>query len=191
MLKVTGGKHRGRKIESLPGKEVRPTTGFLREAVFNILMHGRFGGENSPLIGQRVVDVFCGTGAMGFEALSRGALHVTLIDQNPKAIAAARMTAERFKEEQNVALVRSDSASVPKAPRPCMLAFIDPPYGTGLAGKALASLISGGWLAKNAVVVVEQAKQEKPFTVPEECELLDERVYNITRIYLLRFKGTD
>lgn len=191
MLKVTAGKHRGRKIESLAGKEVRPTTGFLREAVFNILMHGRFGGENSPIIGHRVVDVFCGTGAMGFEALSRGAAHITLIDQNPKAIAAARMTAERFKEEQNVAFVRSDSANVPKAPRPCMLAFIDPPYGTGLAGKALASLISGGWLAKDAVVVVEQAKQEKPFEVPESCELLDERVYNITRIYLLRFKGTD
>lgn len=189
MLKIIAGKHRGRKIETLPGKEVRPTTGFLREAVFNILMHGQFSGENSPLIGKRVVDIFSGTGAMGFEALSRGAAHVTLVDQNVKAIGAARTTAEKLGELNNVAFLRSDSAHLPPTRTPCSLAFIDPPYNANLVPPALKSLVAGGWLEKGAIVVVEQAKREEAFELPENFEKLDERIYNITRVTLLKFIG--
>lgn len=183
MLKIIGGKHRGRNIETAQDKEIRPTTGFTREAVFNILMHWRFGGE-SPLIGQRVVDLFCGTGALGFEALSRGAAHVTFIDQNPKAQELVRKTATNFGETPNTALVRSDSTRVPRAAQPCRLAFIDPPYGQGLAEKGLLSLLEGGWLAPDAVIVIEQEKKAS-LTPPAGFTLLDERTYGISKISIL------
>lgn len=184
MPKIIAGKHRGRNIETLPGKEIRPTTGFAREAIFNILMHGRFSGENSPLIGKRVTDLFCGTGALGFEALSRGAAHVCFVDQNLKALDLARKTALSFNEMSNVTFIRSDSTHVPKAQHRCSLAFIDPPYEKGMAEKGLNSLIEGGWLEKGAVIVVEQAKKE-PLALPPGVALLDERIYGITRISIL------
>ena len=187
-LRIITGKHRGRKIESVPGKEVRPTTGFAREAIFNVLMHGRYAGENSPLVGKRVVDIFCGTGAMGFEALSRGAAHVTLIDQNQKAMDAARQTAEKFGETANVSLIRSDSTNLPRAIRPCTLAFIDPPYEKGLAEKALHSVTRNGWLEDGAIVVVEQSKKEK-LELPPEYTLLEERTYSISRMSLLQYQA--
>ena len=186
MLKIIAGKHRGRNIETLPGKEIRPTTGFTREAVFNILMHGQFGGENSPLIDKRVVDLFCGTGALGFEALSRGAAHVSFIDQNPKALDLAKKTATSIGEIKNTAFIRSDSTHVPKAHIACSLAFVDPPYEKGMAEKGLDSLVQGQWLEDGAIVVVEQAKKEtlKP---PVSMTLLDERIYGITRISILKY----
>ena len=186
MLKVIAGKHRGRNIETLPGKEVRPTTGFTREAVFNILMHGRFGGENSPLIDKRVVDLFCGTGALGFEALSRGATHVSFIDQNPKALEVAKKTAAYLGETKNTAFIRSDSTHVPRAHIACSLAFVDPPYEKGMAEKGLDSLVLGNWLEAGAIIVVEQAKKET-LKVPECMTLLDERTYGITRISILKY----
>lgn len=189
MLKIIAGKHRGRKIETLQDKEVRPTTGFLREAVFNILMHGQFSGENSPIVGKRVVDIFSGTGAMGFEALSRGAAHVTLVDQNVKAIGAARTTAEKLGELNNVAFLRSDSTNLPPTRTPCSLAFIDPPYNGNLVKPALNSLVKGGWLENGAIVLIEQAKREDVMEVPEVFEKLDERIYNITRVTLLKYLG--
>ena len=186
MLKIIAGKHRGRNIETLPGKEIRPTTGFTREAVFNILMHGQFSGENSPLINKRVVDLFCGTGALGFEALSRGAAHVSFIDQNPKALDLAKKTATNIGESKNAVFIRSDSTHVPKAHIACSLAFVDPPYEKGMAEKGLVSLTDGGWLEDGAIVVVEQAKKEA-LNPPIHMTLLDERTYGITRISILKY----
>ena len=188
MPKIIGGRHRGRNVETLPGKEIRPTTGFTREAVFNILMHGRFGGEDSPLIHKRVVDLFCGTGALGFEALSRGAAHVSFIDQNPKALELAKKTASNLGEIKNVTFIRSDSTHVPKASERCSLAFIDPPYEKGMAERGIASLLEGGWLEDGAIIVVEQAKKED-LQIPAQATLLDERIYGITRIRILRYQA--
>ena len=150
------------------------------------LMHGQFGGENSPLIDKRVVDLFCGTGALGFEALSRGAAHVSFIDQNPKALDLAKKTATSIGEIKNTAFIRSDSTHVPKAHIACSLAFVDPPYEKGMAEKGLDSLVQGQWLEDGAIVVVEQAKKEtlKP---PVSMTLLDERIYGITRISILKY----
>lgn len=185
MLKVIAGKHRGRNIETAPSKDIRPTTGFAREGIFNILMHGRFGGENTPLIGKRVVDLFCGSGALGFEAISRGAAHVTFIDQNPKALELAKKTASTFGETTNCAFIRSDSTHVPRAVLPCTLAFVDPPYDKGLAEKGMESLVQGGWLEEGAIVVVEQSKKE-PLKPSTDFVLLDERAYGIARISILQ-----
>lgn len=186
MLKIIAGKHRGRNIETAPSKDIRPTTGFAREGMFNILMHGRFAGENTPLVGKRVVDLFCGSGALGFEALSRGAAHVTFIDQNPKALELVKKTASIIGETINSAFIRSDSTHVPKAVFPCSLAFVDPPYDKGLAVKGLESLAQGGWLEGGAIVVVEQSKKEQ-LIPPAAFTLLDERTYGIAQIRILKY----
>ena len=184
VLKIIAGKHRGRNIETAPSKDIRPTTSFAREGIFNILMHGRFGGEKTPLVGKRVVDLFCGSGALGFEALSRGAAHVTFIDQNPKALELVKKTAMTLGETNHAAFIRSDSTHVPRAVLPCSLAFVDPPYDKALAVKGIESLISGGWLEDKAIVVVEQSKKEM-LVPPASLTLLDERSYGIARISIL------
>src|SRR5689334_11811640 len=99
MLSIIAGKHRGRRIETKPDKTVRPTSGKTRGAVFNILMHGQFSGEeDSPIIGKCVIDLFCGTGALGLEALSRGAEHVIFVDGSADSLNLARTNITRFKE---------------------------------------------------------------------------------------------
>ena len=187
MLKIIAGKHRGRRIETKDSAKIRPTSGMARESIFNILMHGAFRAEGqSPLIDGRVVDLFCGTGALGLEALSRGAAHVTFIDQSAESISLSRANAAHLGETENAQFIRSDSTQLPRAARPCTLAFIDPPYRGGLAPKALASLDRQGWLEEGAIIIVELDAKE-PFMPPEHFDLFDERKYGNSRIALLRY----
>lgn len=187
MLRIIAGKHRGRKIETKENKNIRPTGSKARGAIFNILAHGSFGpGGQSPLIGQRVLDIFCGTGALGLEALSRGAAHATFVDQSNDSITLARKNALHFGEEGNTQFLRSDSTSLPPARSKVALAFMDPPYNSGLAVKSLASLHAQQWLVPGAVVVVETSAKEK-LAVPEHYETFDEREYGNTKIIFLRY----
>lgn len=194
-MKITGGKYRGKIIEASSGPGVRPTKGMIREAMFNILRHGRFlknedfvrDKNNSLIEGRYVVDIFCGTGALGLEALSRGAAHVTLVDQNARALAVARQNVAHLREEIRVEIIRSDSTRLPPARQMCMLAFLDPPYNQGLAAKGLASLRDNGWLAHGAVVVVEHAKQED-IVAPGGFHVLDERRHDKTRVTMLQYR---
>ena len=107
MLRIIAGRHRGRQIETSSAKTLRPTSGMARGALFNIISHGEFSGENNPFIGKSVADLFCGSGALGFEALSRGAASVTFIDQSQDSLNLVRKTAEHFKEISNCRLLRS------------------------------------------------------------------------------------
>ncbi len=167
----------------------------IREVIFNVLRHGRFlksdafvrDGNESLVEERRVVDIFCGTGALGLEALSRGAAHVTLIDQNVKALAAAHQNVARLSEEARVDIIRSDSTRLPPARHACMLAFLDPPYDRGLVLKGLTSLRDNGWLAQGAVVVVEHAKQED-FSLPKGFYVIDERRHDKTRVTILQYR---
>jgi len=189
MMHVISGKYKGRRIETLPGKEIRPTTGRAKEAMFNILTHGRFYGEASPLPGARVIDIFCGSGALGLEALSRGAEHVTFVDENPKALEITRKNIEHIGVTGSADFLRADSTRVPPTRKdPCTLAFVDPPYETGVAAKAVENLISGKWLAPGAIIVIEQSKREDLKT-PVGCTGLDERIYNSTKIIILEYAG--
>jgi 16S rRNA (guanine966-N2)-methyltransferase len=188
MLRIIAGKHRGRKIESKENASIRPTGSRARGAIFNILMHGRFGTqENSPLIDKPVLDLFCGTGALGLEALSRGAGHVTFVDRSAESIALARQNAKQMGEEDNTHFLRSDSASLPAARKRFTLAFLDPPYDSGLALKALKSMDAQGWLEKDAVVVVELSAREA-LVPPESYTMFDERKYGNTQIVFLQYK---
>lgn len=185
-MRIIAGKHRGRRIAMKDDSDIRPTSSRTREAVFNILTHGSFGRDGeSPLIGKRVVDIFCGTGGLGLEALSRGASHVTFIDRNSQSLALARENTEHFKETANATFIRSDSTQLPPATFPCTVAFADPPYDQGQAVPALKSLKSQGWLEPNALIVLEVSAKEL-VTVPEGFEQMDERTYGNSKILILK-----
>lgn len=186
MLTIISGKHRGRKIETRKDKKIRPTGSRTREAVFNIVMHGNFSEAGSLLIDQHVIDLFCGTGALGLEALSRGAKHVTFIDESSESIALARGNVQKMHETDNATLIRSDSTALPKARHRCSLAFLDPPYNSGLAVRSLLSLHVQGWLVPGAIAVVELSGKEV-LAAPEPYIIMDERQYGNSRVMFLLY----
>lgn len=180
-LRIISGKHRGRRIETPEGKDVRPTTARTREAVFNILAHGEY-GEREVLHG-RVADIFCGSGAMGLEALSRGAEHVTFVDKNRVSLEAVEFNVAQFGEHDNTKLLRADSSQLPPVNQPYSLIFLDPPYNTGLGLGSLKTALAGGWIDKNTAIVLEQSWSE-PVNIPDGLKVIDERKYGNSRMIL-------
>jgi 16S rRNA (guanine966-N2)-methyltransferase len=186
-VRIIAGRHRGRLLAAPPGETVRPTGERAREALFNILAHGRFAASGPAYAGVRVLDAFAGTGAFGLEALSRGASAVTFIENNRAALAVLRRNIAELNEEQRADIVSGDAASPPRAPAPVALAFLDPPYGKGLAVPALTALVDAGWLAEGALCVVEMAAKER-IEKPPDFASLDERRYGAARLVFLRYK---
>ena len=188
-MRIISGKHRGRNIETVSSKKLRPTTGMAREALFNILSHGHFTEDGSNLLDDcNVLDLFCGCGALSLEALSRGAAHAVMIDIDQAHLDIARKNAASMHEENNISFIRADSGNPPPARFPCNLIFLDPPYNQGLVNKALKNLAQGGWLAQNAIVVVETGKTED-IELPEEFEQLDDRKYGNSRIRIFEWSN--
>lgn len=188
MLRIFAGKHRGRKLQMVDTKQLRPTAGRTREAIFNILNHGRFAeGGTRFLEGCKVVDLFCGSGALGLEALSHGAAHCVFIDIDQDHLSVARANAEHVGESKNVTFIRCDSSSPPTAKFACDLVFIDPPYHSKLVVTALKNLAARGWLRPGSVVMVEMEKRE---TLPEMEGYIPitDRIYGKTRIVLLEWQ---
>ncbi|MBL6936094.1 MAG: 16S rRNA (guanine(966)-N(2))-methyltransferase RsmD [Alphaproteobacteria bacterium] len=184
-MRVVGGKHRGRRLAAPQGKTTRPTSDRARESLFNILAHGDFG---DVLEGARVLDAFCGSGALGLEALSRGAAHVVLMDNDGSAMAAAQENAEALGEETHVTCLTRDATNPPRAEKPCGLVFLDPPYDGELGEKALTALSTQGWLAPGALCVMETAKDEE-FTAPPGFDALKERAVGAACFHILRYEG--
>jgi 16S rRNA (guanine966-N2)-methyltransferase len=182
MLQIIAGRHRGRRLEPQPS--VRPTAARAREAVFDILAHGRF-APGAIYDDALVLDAFAGTGAMGLEALSRGARFATFMEKDRAARQALIRTLAAWGETQNSAVVAADALKPPRAAGPAGLAFLDPPYGEPIAAPALAALAASGWLAADALVVLELASRT-PFAPPDGFALLDERAYGAARILFLR-----
>jgi 16S rRNA (guanine966-N2)-methyltransferase len=184
-VRIVGGKFKGRSLASPAGHATRPTSDRVREAIFNILAHGI---EGLTLDGVRVLDLFSGTGAMGLEAISRGARFAQFVDDSAEARGLIRRNADSLGVIGQVKIWRRDAARLgPCAPQPGFdLVFADPPYGKGLASKALASLVEGGWLTNNAVVVVEEAETAE-VVAPEALALLDTRIYGETQVRFYRF----
>ena len=151
-MRIVGGRHRGRRLAAPPGRTIRPSGDRLREALFNILAHGDF----PEIEGAHVLDAFAGTGAFGLEALSRGAARATFIDRDVEWV---RRNAGALGEE-NVETVAADALAPPPAPGPAAIAFLDPPYGQGLAGPALAALAEAGWIGPDTCAAVEIGRGE-------------------------------
>ena len=174
---------KGRNLASPSSREIRPTADRLRESLFNILIHA----YDDPIQGARVLDLFAGTGALGIEAISRGAKFALFVDNGTEARALLRNNVEALGLGGVTKVFRRDATSLgPAHPmEPFSLVFLDPPYGKGLAEKALASLRDGGWLAPRGLLVVEEAKAAE-FAPPEGFEELERRVYDDTEFVLLR-----
>jgi 16S rRNA (guanine966-N2)-methyltransferase len=182
-MRVVGGRLRGRNLASPATQEIRPTADRLRESVFNILMHA----YDNPIEDARVLDLFAGTGALGIEAISRGAKFVLFVDNGAEARALLRNNVESLGLGGVTKVYRRDATNPgPAHPlEPFSLAFLDPPYGKGLAETSLAALRDGGWLTPGALVVVEEAKAAG-FAAPEGFEELERRPYDDTEFVFLR-----
>jgi 16S rRNA (guanine966-N2)-methyltransferase len=182
-MRVVGGRLRGRNLAAPSSRDIRPTADRLRESVFNILIHA----YDNPVEGARALDLFAGTGALGIEAVSRGAKFTLFVDNGAEARALLRNNIEALGLGGVTKVYRRDAADLgPAHPvEPFSLVFLDPPYGKGLAEKALASLRDGGWLTPGALLVVEEAKAAG-FAAPDGFEELERRAYDDTEFVFLR-----
>jgi len=185
-VRITAGRLRGKTLAVPEGRTIRPTADRTRQSLFNIIDHGRAAKAlGVTLRGARVLDAFAGTGALGLEALSRGAGFVSFMENQAGALNACQTNIEALGEAANAELLRCDVLRPPKATAPCALVLMDPPYNQDLAPPALAALRTAGWLAPGALAAVELMAKE-PFAPPEGFETRDERKYGKARLVFLR-----
>jgi len=192
-MRIVGGEHRGRPLASPRGLDTRPTSDRARQAIFNILEHTtRF--SRPPLPDARVLDLFAGTGALGLEALSRGARDAVFMERDRKAAAACRQNIAALGLEDRCDLLTRDALRPPPRPGPVAprdLVFLDPPYGKGWGEKALLALLAAGWLAEDAVIVFEMAKKQ-PEAIPPAFAERDLRNYGVAQVrFLERVTGKE
>ena len=182
-MRIVGGRLRGRALAAPKSAAIRPTADRLRESLFNILAHA----YADPVAGARVLDLFAGTGALGLEAISRGAAFALFVDDGAEARALIRANVEQLGLGGVTRIFRRDATRLgPVHPvEPFSLVFADPPYGRGLSERALASARDGGWLVPDALIVVEEAVDAK-FAAPEGFEEIARRAYDDTELIILR-----
>ncbi|MBE7197579.1 MAG: 16S rRNA (guanine(966)-N(2))-methyltransferase RsmD [Parafilimonas terrae] len=183
-MRIVGGAWRGRRLATPRGDAIRPTSDRLRESLFNVLTHA----YDDAVEGARVLDLFAGTGALGFEALSRGAAYALLVDEGAEARALIRSNIEALGAEGVTRLFRRNATRLGPSGTAGQfsLVFCDPPYHRDLAPPALASAAAGAWLAPGALVIVEEAEDVR-LAWPEGFEELERRVYGETAVSLARF----
>ena len=187
-MRIVGGKYRGLILAAPKDERVRPTSDRVREALFNILAHNDF-GIGFRLEGARVLDLFSGTGALGLEALSRGAKYVLFVDDHAESRALVRRNVEAMNATGATKIWRRDATGLgempPNAGGPFDLLLLDPPYRKDLVRLALKSAQDGKWFAEKALVVAEMAEDEN-FIAPPGFALVDERVYGDTKVLVMR-----
>lgn len=187
-MRIVGGKFKGTALASVgkgdAGAHLRPTTDRVRESIFNLLINGGYG---DPVTGAQVLDLFAGTGALGFEGLSRGAEFVLFVDEGVKARALIRQNIDILRAIGDCKLYRRDATRLgPSRDMAFDLVFLDPPYGAGLGEKALVSAAGGGWLADGALVVWEEGAEQ---VAPEGFDMLDVRKYGDTWVHVLSYSA--
>ena len=182
-MRIVGGRLKGRALKGPASDAIRPTSDRLRETLFNILGHA----YDAPSETARVIDVFAGTGAMGIEALSRGAHFALLVDQSAEANAILHANVEALGLGVSTRILRRDARKLGQAPagERYNLAFLDPPYGKNLALPALLALRDGGWLERRALVLIEETAQAA-LALPEGYALLETRRYSDKQVLFVR-----
>ena len=182
-MRIIGGQWRGLHLAEVgagdPKAHLRPTSDRVREAIFNLLINGRHG---DLVTGRVVLDLFAGTGALGLEAVSRGAISATLVENGRTAQSLIGQNIAKMRVQGQVALMPRDATKLPPAPAPFSLVFLDPPYGKALGEAALQSAKAQGWIAPDATVVWEEGTPPAP---PQGFALLDQRRYGDTWVTLL------
>ncbi|MGO9485652.1 MAG: 16S rRNA (guanine(966)-N(2))-methyltransferase RsmD [Rhodomicrobium sp.] len=183
-MRIVGGRFRGRALAAPSGALTRPTSDKVRESIFNILIHGI---EGAGIEGARVLDLFAGTGALGLEALSRGAAYCLFVEDNADARGLIRENIEALGLTGASKVWRRDATKLGTAAtmQPFQLLFADPPYGKGLGEQALQAAADGGWLSAGAVCVLEERADVEP-AIPAAFALLDKRTYGDTALHFLR-----
>lgn len=182
-MRIIGGTHRGTAL-AVVGKgdadaHLRPTTDRVRESLFNVLQGGRFG---DPIAGAQVLDLFAGTGALGLEALSRGAARVTFVENGRVGQKLIRENIQKLRRQNDATLLGTDATKLPPG-QPCDLIFLDPPYGQDLGGKALQAAKAMGWIASDALIIWEENTAQ---IAPQGFVSLDQRRYGDTWISFMR-----
>jgi len=188
-VRIVSGEFRGKTLVAPPGQATRPTSDRARQAIFNILEHAPW---SAGVRGARVIDLFAGSGALGFEALSRGAAFCLFVETDEAARGAIRQNVEAMGLFGRTRVHRRDATDLgvrPGADGPAFdLAFLDPPYRKGLGERALERLAAGGWLTPGATVVFERGRGEGDVTA-DGYEPLDARDYGAARVQILKFNG--
>ena len=187
-MRIIGGTRRGLALAEVgtgdAAAHLRPTSDRVREAIFNLLINGTHG---NLVAGARVLDLFAGTGALGLEALSRGATEAVFVDDGTKALALIRANIARMRAEAVTRILRQDATRLaPNPEAPFTLVFLDPPYGKGMGEATLVTAQKGGWLAADAAVVWEEGIAP---VAPDGFSLLDQRRYGDTVVTLLNASG--
>lgn len=183
-MRIIAGVYKSRRLSVPPGPDIRPTSDKVRGAIFNAL------GSRMVIEGTHVLDAFCGSGALGLEALSRGAASALFIDSARKSLDCAKGNAAALGTDDACTFLQKDVlklGDLPAAQNPFDLVFLDPPYRQNLAPAALHALIDGGWFAPQAIIVVE-TETTTPLSWPPICTLLDEKTYGETKISFLQKK---
>lgn len=184
MIRITSGDFRGRRIFTGNALKARPAMAVIREAIFNILR------SYMPIEGLSVCDLFCGSGSLSFEALSRGAAYATMVDVYLPHLKLVKRTAAYFGVENRLETICCDVQSLGRAQRSHDLAFVDPPYDSPfLVEVSLRALLEGSWCPEGSVVVLRVRGSEK-FTIPERYELINHRVYHGSAVLFLQVTGS-
>ena len=183
-MRVVAGRLSGRSLATPKGQNIRPTTDRTRESLFNILSHS----FSYDFEGKRVLDLFAGTGALGFEALSRGAKAAVFVEQSVEGRALIQQNIEEFSLTGSARILRRDATKLGAigTMQPFHLIFADPPYGHGLGEQAFVSAMEGGWFHNDAIIVLEETK-EAVINLPANFQLADERSYGNTIIRIYKF----
>ncbi len=186
-MRIVAGSHRGRRLSAPVGGAVRPTADRVRETLFNMLSHGR-AAPAAGLAGARVLDAFAGSGALGLEALSRGAAHASFMETRAEALEALRANVHSLALDAATTILAADLRNPPKAQETCQFVLMDPPYGGALAAPALTALAKAGWIAPGASCAVELSARE-PFTPPPGFAPVDDRRVGAARLVFLIFRA--
>lgn len=186
-MRIIGGQYSGRRLVAPKGRETRPTADRTREALFNIL-NAR---DDVDFDGARIIDLFAGSGALGFEAMSRGGAWCLFVETDAAARGAIRDNVETLELFGVTRIHRRSAAALGAKPAsagpPFTIAFLDPPYDKGLIAPALETLRDGDWLGKGAIIVAEQGKDEAPAAIDGFVEM-DRRVYGAAQIGIFKFR---
>lgn len=183
-MRIIAGTHRGRRLIAPEGERTRPTADRVRQALFDMLWHAPWAGRER-IEGARVLDAFAGTGALGLEALSRGASQANFIENDRAALTALRANVASCKEDARCNALAADALKPPRAQAPCDLIFLDPPYKEGVMEAALAALGLAGWIAPDALIAAEYAAGA-PLTPPSGFAVLAERAHGAAHLLILR-----
>ncbi|MTI09449.1 16S rRNA (guanine(966)-N(2))-methyltransferase RsmD [Curvivirga aplysinae] len=181
-MRIISGRFKGAKLEAPKGHDTRPTSDRTRESLFNLLLNGKF---SKQLRNRPFADIFAGTGAVGLEAISRGASKGYFLENGRHALPHLEANITKCRVEDEARIFRVDASKPPRAPEACGIIFIDPPYGKDLINICLTPLIEKGWLAEDGVVIT-QGHPADPVSVPKGFEIADERKYGAALLFFLK-----